>query len=246
MTITIEDMLHRRNDLSTFLVHFTKASPDSSGLDALRSIVTQRRIEARTAYGMARLHSSKTVVDSQKVVCFTETPLEHSWTMTRELAERRATKFAPYGLAFTKTYARREACNPVWYINQTRGFAWPSTALNAAIAAETRPYSNPSSIFRIAPFIEQMGDWSQGDTINRKEFWWEREWRRVGDFRFTPPHVVAVLAPTADHADVKSHLERYVVWRDRGVPVLDPDWGLERMIAVMSGVTARDLGPFPG
>lgn len=99
--ITIEDMLHRRNDLSTFLVHFTRP-PDgmTSGLDALKSIVSQNMLEARTAYGAAT--HLPWAVDSQKVVCFTETPLEHSWTMTLQLAERRTSNFAPYGLAFTR------------------------------------------------------------------------------------------------------------------------------------------------
>lgn len=243
---TIEDMLHRRNDLSTFLVHFTKPSGDGEdGFGALGSILTERQIEARTAYGLARSSGDAAVVQSQKVVCFTETPLEHSWTMTRELAERRASNFAPYGLAFTKTYARRNGCNPVWYINQTRGTDWPTTALNAAVASETRPYSDRNSMLRITPFIEQMGDWSQASVV-RKEFWWEREWRHVGHFNFTPDHVVAVLASTARHAELGALLGADRGWRYRSVPILDPEWGLERMIAAMSGVAEEDLGPFPG
>ncbi|WP_176562331.1 abortive infection system antitoxin AbiGi family protein [Mycolicibacterium palauense] len=246
MTTTIADMLHRRNDLSTFLVHFTRDAPDGGGtaFDALKAIVTQLKIEARTAYGLASNHP--TAAGSQRVVCFTETPLEHSWTMTRELAERRTSKFAPYGLAFTKTYARRRACNPVWYINQTRGFDWPTQALNTAIAGEIRPYEHRDSLFRITPFIEQMGDWSQGGTTRMKEFWWEREWRRVGDFSFEPIHTVALLAPASDHTELRQTLDATGFWSSRAVPILDPDWGLERMIAVMSGVAPEDLGPFPG
>lgn len=54
---------------------------------------------------------------------------------------------------------------------KTRGFTWPSQALDAAINAESRPYSDPLSMLRIAPFIEQMGDWSTADYTSRKEFW---------------------------------------------------------------------------
>lgn len=247
---TIEGMLHRRNDLSTFLVHFTKDAPDGtgSGFDALKGIVTRLKIEARTAYGAAVSSGNPRVGDSQKVACFTETPLEHSWTMTRELAERRASKFAPYGVAFTKSYARRRHCNPVWYVNCTRGYDWPTHAINAAVAAETRPYSDKDSIFRVTPYIEQMGDWSTGGTTNRKEFWWEREWRHVGDFTFEPIHTVAVLAPAPVHDELRQVLVGTALWSSRPVPVpiLDPDWGLERMIAVLSGVAQEDLGPFPG
>lgn len=243
VTTTIADMLHRRNDLSTFLVHFTRPIADASGFDALKSIVTSNWIEARNAYGLAINHP--VAGDSQKVVCFTETPLEHSWTMMLELAERRAFKFAPYGLAFTKTHARRKACQPVWYINQTKGFEWPSNALNAAIKAETRPYSDPMSMLRVAPFVEQMGDWSTAEYSSRKEFWWEREWRHVGSFYVSPTNTVALLAPSADHGELRAVLNDYSRWTSRQVPILDPNWGLERMLAVLSGVAAEDLGPFP-
>ncbi|WP_197078130.1 hypothetical protein, partial [Gordonia sihwensis] len=107
---TIEEMLHRRNDLSTFIVHFTKQDPaGATGLDQLKSIVTSQQLEARTAYGAAK---ESTHAESQKVVCFTETPLEHTWTMLADLQEKRATRFEPFGLAFTKSYARRRGCNP--------------------------------------------------------------------------------------------------------------------------------------
>ncbi|WP_131807627.1 abortive infection system antitoxin AbiGi family protein [Mycolicibacterium wolinskyi] len=242
---TIAEMLHRRNDLSTFLVHFTKPSDDDeSGFDALKSILWNWRIEARTPYGAARNHPW--AADSQRVVCFTETPLEHSWTMTRELAERRTANFGPYGVAFTKTHARREGCNPVWYVNHTRGTDWPTLAIDDAVSRETRPYSDRQSIFRVTPFIEQMGDWSGPEGVNRKEFWWEREWRHVGNFTVRPQNTVAVLAPSRDHRELMNYLAEDSTWKARNVPILDPEWGLERMIAVMSGVNPSDLGPFPG
>lgn len=246
VTTTITDMLHRRSDLSTFLVHYTKVTADdATGFEALKSIVTDTTIEARTAYGAAAQSADPAIRNTQKVVCFTETPLEHSWTMTRELAERRAFKFAPYGVVFTKTYARRNRCNPVWYVNCTPGYTWPMKAINAAVQAETRPFSDEESILRVAPYIEQMGDWSTGSYTNRKEFWWEREWRRVGDFWFQPNHTVALLAPERDHQELNQTLVDAGQWSSRDVPILDPNWGLERMMVCMSGVAREDIGPFP-
>ena len=67
----------------------------TSGFDALKSIVTRNVIEARTAYGAAR-HIQR-LLSHRRLSVFTETPLEHSWTMTLELAERRTSNFAPYG-----------------------------------------------------------------------------------------------------------------------------------------------------
>lgn len=246
VTTTITDMLHRRSDLSTFLVHYTKVTDDDdTGFEALKSIVADCTIEARTAYGAAAQSTNPLVGSSQKVVCFTETPLEHSWTMTRELAERRAFKFAPFGVAFTKTYARRNRCNPVWYVNCTPGYTWPMNAINAAVQAETRPYEDQASVLRVAPYIEQMGDWSTDAYTNRKEFWWEREWRHVGHFWFQPMHTVALLAPARHHQELRQVLADSSRWLSRGVPILDPNWGLERMIASMSGVAEEDIGPFP-
>lgn len=241
---SIEQMLHRRNDLSTFLVHFVRDIPlVQSSEQALCSVLANGRIEARNAYGLAARHLDPVVVASQRVVCFTETPLEHSWTMTQELAADRTMKFAPYGLAFTKTFARRNECNPVWYVNHTPGYDWPTKALNAAIATESRPLNDPESIFRVTPFIEQMGTW----TTSRKEFWWEREWRRVGDFNFDATHVVAVLAPAARHNDFRAWIDSIggLAARSSPLPLLDPEWGLERMIAALSGVSPGDIGPFP-
>lgn len=51
-----------------------------------------------------------------------------------------------------------------------------------------------SQIARIAPFIEHMGTF-----VVQKEFWWEREWRKVGDLVFSPLDVVVAFAPEEDH-----------------------------------------------
>ena len=45
-------------------------------------------------------------------------------------------------------------------------------------------------IFKLTPFIETMGR-PKGGT--RKEFWWERAWRKVGDLGFSPSKAVVVL-----------------------------------------------------
>jgi hypothetical protein len=68
----IEDLLHRRTDLSTFLVHLTAATaaPLPSPAENLVSILHTRTLEARSPYGMLRPHA---LVDPQTrcdpVVC---------------------------------------------------------------------------------------------------------------------------------------------------------------------------------
>lgn len=53
-----------------------------------------------------------------------------------------------------------------------------------------------------------------------------------------------VLAPANDHEDLRDELaEIDERWAKR--PLLNPRWGLERMIAAMSGIDDEDIGPFP-
>jgi len=49
----IEELLHRRSDLSTFLVHLTRADGATSAKDQLKSILTAQTINATSAFGQA-------------------------------------------------------------------------------------------------------------------------------------------------------------------------------------------------
>ena len=130
----IECLLHRRADLSTFLVHFTRESVGTSARDNLLSILQSRTIEARRAMGMAakRVEAQPLSFATQKVVCFTETPLEHAWMMVEDI-DNRDVAFSQYGIVVTKTYARRRACNPVWYLDITPGHDWLTNPINQLV-----------------------------------------------------------------------------------------------------------------
>ena len=84
-----------------------------------------------------------------------------------------------------------------------------------------------------------MGTWEEG----QKEFWWEREWRKVGDLRFQRSDLVAVLAPEGDHAEFLTGLRTVPV--DGAPRLLDPSWGLERMISRFADIAEEDTGPWP-
>jgi uncharacterized protein YceH (UPF0502 family) len=55
----IEELLHRRSDLSTFVVHFTRDSGRASARENLEAILYSQTIEARTVYGMAKNLAAK-------------------------------------------------------------------------------------------------------------------------------------------------------------------------------------------
>jgi hypothetical protein len=163
-------------------------------------------------------------------------------------------------MVFTKSALRRAGCNPVWYTDMTPGPGpeWLSKAVDALVedaidrctvtvdGEETlnTAWLADEPIFRLTPFIEQMGRMTNG---GRKEWWWEREWRHVGDFRIAGPgSIVAFLAPEVDHEQLSSELaEANATFRDARRPMLDPRWGLERMIAELAHVDPADVGPFP-
>jgi hypothetical protein len=83
----IRELVARRTDLSTFLVHLTRDQPGVVAGSALRSILTTGQIEARSVFGSARtrLEEQGCAPMSQRCVCFTETPLE---LRARRLVER--------------------------------------------------------------------------------------------------------------------------------------------------------------
>jgi len=269
----IDELLHRRGDLSTFLVHLTAAGVEAE--TNLISILSGRKIEARNPYGLLRdfaRDNAEAYIDlyqSQRVVCLTETPLEHVWMMCANIADR-GHPLSSYGIAFAKPWAREIGANPVWYIDMLRtghrGWDWLTKPL-MNLAKQTlqeggKKYADPfklgdgvppnetgltiaqSPVAQIAPFIETMGPVGPEGQTRRREFWWEREWRYRGDLEFKWSEVVAIFAPADRHDVVRTALAAVAGAED--VPaLLDPTWGLERMIAALANVPAEYAGPLP-
>jgi len=237
--VDISQLLRKRADLSSFVVHFTrKGEDDIAPGKNLRSILRDETIEARSAFGPATsLLERKRLRDlkSQKCVSFSETPLEHLDCLTGDIPGRRFS-LSPYGLAFTKTTARRMGVNPIWYVDITPGHDWLMEPINQLVDRELRRQKrfNRSPLAKITPFIEQMGSgMGRSGYGYRKEFWWEREWRHRGDFSFTLQVVALGFAP--EHR-VKE-FEKFTEKLGRRVRFVDPKWSLEKMIAHLSGCT---------
>jgi Putative abortive phage resistance protein AbiGi, antitoxin len=218
--------------------------PPASAAENLVSILSNLVIEARTAYGIARQLAERfpALAATQKTVCFTETPLEHAWMMNRPI-DGRSIQFDGYGVAFTKTFARQRGANPVWYLDITPGHNWltePIRELLEQAKADATPprAADPdpeqladAPILRLTPFVEQMGP----TRTYRKEFWWEREWRRVGDLAFNLHDIVVVFAPEGEHRAIQEQLEQLeqlettALYRTTMPAFVDAQWGLERM-----------------
>ncbi len=120
-------------------------------------------------------------------------PLEQLHSFFVEFDETRRHRFEPYGLAFTKIQARKAGMNPVWYQDVTWGTPWRVKHV-WNLAKERRDAGSflGSDIAEIAPFMETMG---YVRSAPHKEFWWEREWRHLGDVHFPFEGVALGLCP---------------------------------------------------
>ncbi|MGO9165422.1 MAG: abortive infection system antitoxin AbiGi family protein [Candidatus Sulfotelmatobacter sp.] len=194
-------------------------------------------MEARSPFGPAwRSLRKSREKDSQNCVSFSEAPLEHVYCLTGRIPNRQV-HLSRYGLGFTRMTARRKGVNPVWYVDITPGHEWLMNPINRLIerTVETRKRFRTSQLALIAPFIEQMGT---GQTY-RKEFWWEREWRHRGGFKFQLSEVIFGFCPE-ERID---EFEKFTRKLGHKIRFIDPNWNLERIVAHLCGCTGP-LTPF--
>jgi hypothetical protein len=231
--LDIRSVLSRRSDLSTFVVHLSRDNNGGSAADRLRAIIAAWKIEAKSPF-RAAVRSGRDDIDSQRCVCFTETPLEYLHLLVGRI-EGRQYDFGPYGVAITKQLARKKGANPVWYVDITPGHDWLMNPINELIDKVDGAFDE-SPVSRIAPFIEQMGTGNgrKGDPY-RKEFWWEREWRHVGDFSL--PERVLLICPEDDFTEFEGMARA----NGHSAACVDPRWGLEQIIARLAGFSKEDV-----
>lgn len=211
-------MTAERADLSPYLIHLTRDYEESEARDNLISILFSRCIEARNPYGVACRHleqigcGGRRFMESQKVACFSETPLRSLHGLIDPGIWRRY-HFRPYGVAFKRTTVIDRGGNPVWYLNMYTGqggFEWLVKSVNAlidevALNSAEQPDAHAfavSHIARLTPFIETMGEWG----AIKKDFSFEREWRHRGDFVFEQRDVARVVVPPGETTSFKKDL----------------------------------------
>jgi hypothetical protein len=244
VSLDIGDVLNRRSDLSTFVVHLTRDSNGTSAADKLTKIIQDRRLVAGSPMGWV---SNEDVPDdpekqSQRVVCFSEVPLEHVYSLVADIAGRKVA-LKPYGLALTKIKARRLGVNPIWYVDCTPGRDWEVALALDALRDEAKKGGafHHSASAKILPFIDRMGSgWSGG---GQREFWWEREWRHAGDLSLDKlGRVTLWLCPEDEIDQFRETMKGTKFPGASKAHFIDPRWGLERIIAHLAG--DDDVSPF--
>jgi hypothetical protein len=235
--MNLTEILNRRNDLSTFLVHLTREFEGVAPKTNLESILRARCIEARSIYGHLRtkLAQQRREIASQRTVCFTETPLEFTYLLIENI-ENRLFRFAPYGVAITKRIGRRTGVNPIWYVDITPGHNWLTNQLDVLADRFLADEAAYADLERMFPFIDHMGtgEGAEGGGY-RKEFWWEREWRHVGNYRL--PETLICLCPVEEI----DHFQRLMREAGLGGACIDPRWSLEKIVARLAGFANQEI-----
>lgn len=251
--VQIQEVLSRRTDLSTFVVHLCRDREAADGTttsaaNALRAIIAERTVEALTAmgWGYDQDDEEDEARQTQRVVCFSETPLEHVYSLLADI-EGRQIELRPYGLALTKPVARRRGIGPVWYVDMTpSGHDWLAVPLRELkrVAIESENF-HAHPMARLLPFFEWMGGPFPGNPI-KKEFWWEREWRHAGQFGLSEVWEKIIWLCPADEHDAFRALVNEATPQERtpSRAFIDPRWGVEEIIAHLAGFEAGDVSVF--
>lgn len=183
-------------DMSKYVVHFAKQVDGKNAYENAMSILYSRKIEARSAFGAGRALAA-----ARKSVCFSEVPLHQ----LKRLADVRG----PYGIGFRKELLVERGGGPILYAYKDTDHA---RAVNDMVAAAVNEPDHP--IWSLAPFIDLPGVYGHKTYL----FEWEREWRSVGDFSFTPADAAFLIIPE------NSHRAARIFFDDAGTENIGPNY----------------------
>jgi hypothetical protein len=201
------------DDISDYVVHFTKPSNNRDQYDNIMSILWHRVLKAGGPFGFAKSWAPDG--NSQRSVCFSEIPLHR--------LERLADSRGDYGIGFTKRFLIERGGGPVWYVEKD------GPAYAALQQLRQRAASKPDDpIWRITPLIDAPGDYPKG----KYRFEWEREWRCVGSLRFAVEEVAFLILPEKHHGAAGGFFQSAIMDNFGPgylCPYLDPRWDLTRV-----------------
>lgn len=220
MSLSREEVIQKRGDLSQFLIHLTRTgvltlrkdvhphlTQDSiinrTAFERLKNLLTFKKIKALSPFGYFQhkvpitypngyVHNKNSNVIRiwLKAACFTETPLDHIYIQTQPI-EGRNLHFEPYGLAFKEDFIRKQGGSPVMYFESNNQPI--KDALNSMMISQ-----DAIKLKSIMPFYEAFGQrlYGKGKDV---DFRWEREWRCTDDVAFSFSDVAFGICKDADN-----------------------------------------------
>lgn len=205
----MRELLRRRydsewEDMSDYVVHFTKKTPENDCAHNVASMLLAGQIEARTKFGVGRYYPN-----CPSSVCLSEVPI-HNLSRIKRLR-------GSYGLGFTKQFIGQIGGGPLFHTMDERYEAV------AALMSQSR--NDPKApIWILAPFIDLLR--------NSYQFDWEREWRVPHNIKFGPKDLIFMLLPEDEHEDffayrISKHAEGVMPLYD--CPLIDHRWSKERI-----------------
>jgi Putative abortive phage resistance protein AbiGi, antitoxin len=201
-------------DMSDYVVHFTKASENRTAYENSLSILGQRKLEARNRFGVGREFQS-----SPECVCLSEIPLHH--------LGRLAIKRGSYGIGFKKEFVVQRDGGPILYAYKGTEHA---KAMKKLVAEHQ---SDPThSIWRVAPFVDVPGVYN-----SEYCFEWEREWRLTGDLEFEVNDPAFLIIPDDLHKNAREFFdvaEAENVGPNYQCKFIDPYWDKEKIAEVLT------------
>jgi Putative abortive phage resistance protein AbiGi, antitoxin len=190
--------------MSEYVVHFTRDVDGRSASETLYAILDAGRLEpGPRPFGAARKLDA--LVESQRVVCFSEIPLDR----LDRLVARRGSSF---GIGFIQDWIIQAGGARVWYVDRDSA---AHTAFQELFNHRLRPLDANDPFWALTQFVDFPGKY--GDTSYRFE--WEREWRVPGGVEFSPDNVAFLFGPEAAHHEMRER-----IGSNYTCPCIDPLW----------------------
>jgi hypothetical protein len=205
--------------MSNYVVHFTKKFKGRSPYDNMLSILGGRQITARSAFGIGRKEAPDPA--TQEAVCFSEVPLHR--------LSRIADKRSEYGIVFKKDFVIHRHGNPILY-------AYKDGELNQAIRELMKISKKDldAKIWKMTPFVDAPGAYGKSTYF----FEWEREWRKIGNFKFDADDVECLIIPENLHEAAAGFFET-AKQENLGpayeCPLIDPYWSRKKVKKALKG-----------
>lgn len=202
------------DDMSDYVVHFTKASSNRTPYENSLSILAQRKLEAQNSFGVGREFQS-----SPKCICLSEIPLHN----IGRLADKRGS----YGIGFKKEFVVQRDGGPILYAYKGTEHA---KGMKKLVTEQKSDPTHP--IWRVAPFVDVPG-------VYKSEYFfeWEREWRLIGDLEFEVKDPAFLIIPEDLHENAREFFdvaETENIGPNYQCVFIDPYWDKEKIAEVLT------------
>lgn len=224
------EVTEHREDVSRFMVHLTrndvgewKGGAGNTARQNFLDIYHERTILAAKAHCM---HARKMTPSQRKkcrVACFTAMPLTAIKHVAKPIPGRQI-ELEPYGFVFKRDFIIENGGQEVSYVNSYRGNNAVRDSYDRAFAIAANN-NFTGRLWQQLPFVSAMHE--------RYDFFWEHEWRVLGNVEFHYNDLVCVILPEEGNGPLKFGLDQ------KGISWISPEWGLERIVEELSDQKSR-------